>query len=233
MSDLIFKLDQKVEAACLRRDSWLSKIIAIEVERLNKDVCVANSEEASRFISGQLDVLDRKLVTLTLDSAVAERLNEVCAAKRIVRDAFICRLIFWLVASGKVVDRILGVGWDDEVRRARLNANLVDPDTLYPLDVSLIEALIDPLGATHDYFQLQRDGKLSISRAEPFDRNPTGSENSEGTGSLPNFYMSTFNASILKDINLWGLNTYLADYNVPGTLAQKELDGEWELLSLP
>lgn len=231
--NLIYRLDQKVEAACLRRDSWLSKIIAVEVARLDKDVSVPNSDQASKFISEQLDGLDRKLVTLTLDAAVAERLNEVCAVKSIVRDAFLNRLIFWLVASEKVVDRFLGIGWDSEVRRARLDAGFFGPDTLYPLDVSHIEALVDPLCATHQHFELQRFGNLVASREEGLDQNKPSCANTEGAETLPNFYMSTFNASILKDINLWGLNTYLADYNVPGTREQKEFDGEWELLPLP
>lgn len=227
--DLVPKLDKKIEAACLRRDAYLSKVIGAEVQQLNSDVSEPNSEQAFAFISMRLDRLDRKLVSFTLDSTIAEQLNKVCADKRIVRDAFFNRLIFWLVASSKVVDRILGDGWDVELRKAELAIGF-DRGSIYPFDDSVIKALVDPLWPIHQHFKLQRDGKLSGENEAGLEATRADNGQSPGVVSRNSFYTCMLNDNIIKNIDLSGLNTYLSDIDVPGTSAQKEFDGDWEVL---
>lgn len=229
--DLIPKLDKKIEAACLRRDAYISKVIGAEVQRLNSDVSVPNSEEAFAFISQRLDRLDRKLVSFTLDATVAEQLNKVCADKRIVRDAFFNRLIFWLVASPNVVDRILSVGRHTELAAAELDI-FRQRDTRYPMDNSVIGLLVDPLGAVHQYCQLLRHGELLVDGDASVSEGGAGEDGSSNLSSTISFYTWVLNDRMIKNIDLWGLNTYLPDYEVPGTSAQKELDGDWEVLPL-
>lgn len=221
--DLIPKLDKKIEAACLRRDAYLSKVIGTEVQRLESDVCVPNSDQAFAFISKRLDRLDRKLVSFTLDAIVAEHLNKVCADKRIVRDAFFNRLIFWLVASPNVVDRILGDNWESNLREAELAIG-VHRGVSYPLDDSVIDSLVDPLWPVHQHFKLLRDGTLatSIDAGQEVD--------ALAQSSSPNFYTCMLNDKYIKNVDLTGLNTYLFDIDVPGTAAQREFDGDWEVL---
>ena len=227
--DLIPKLDKKIEAACLRRDAYLSKVIGAEVQQLDLDVSVPNSEQAFAFISKRLDRLDRKLVSFTLDAAVAERLNKVCADKRIVRDAFFNRLIFWLVASSNVVDRILGVSWESELEAAELNI-LFQRHTRYPMDDSVIDLLVDPLWPIHQYCHLLRHGNLLEDRDADVPDDAADENEPPNLLSTDSLYTWVLNDSMVKNIDLWGLNTYLPDYEVPGTSAKKELDGEWEVL---
>ena len=37
------KLDKKIDAACLRRDAYISKVLAIEVEYIDEEVTEPNS----------------------------------------------------------------------------------------------------------------------------------------------------------------------------------------------
>lgn len=219
--DLVPRLEARAESACLRRDAWLSKVIKIELGRLEELLPNCNSEIGERFIANQLDFLDRKQATLTLDAAVAERLNDVCRSRRIVRDAFINRLIFLLVAGQEVLDRILGEPlWESEVRESRLNMTNSNGDWLYPMGESLREAIVDPLAALHDWYALRKTQLLPSSVV------PTPNSITE---EFPHLYSFVLSDRFLKGLNLWGLNVFLHDYDIPGTAAQRELDGEWEL----
>ena len=51
---LIEKLDTKMEAACLRRDAYLTKLLEFELDRLEEEVSIPNSEAAYNFVSGRL-----------------------------------------------------------------------------------------------------------------------------------------------------------------------------------
>ncbi|MBP6421362.1 MAG: hypothetical protein KA271_00565 [Propionivibrio sp.] len=204
--DCLRKFDGRVESMCLRRDAYLSKVIGFEVERLDRDIPVPNSKQASKFISEQLDRLDRKSLGFTLDAAVLDRLNEVCASKGIVRDAFFNRLIFWLAASPKVIGKILGADWDSKLWERHKDDIGIYKAGLYPLDESSLATFIDPLWAIHEHYQLQKDLALSTQ----------------------SFYTDVLKDNMFINTNLWGLNTYLSDIDVPGTPQQKEFDGELE-----
>lgn len=202
---ILRKFEARVEATCLRRDAYLSKVIGFEVCRLDEDVTEPNSKQASLFISAQLDCLDRKSISFTLDATVVDRLNEICAGKGVVRDAFFNRLIFWLAASPKVIDTILGADWDSEVWKRHEYDIGIYKAALYPLDESSIASFIDPLWAVHEHYKLQRD-----------------------SGATEGFYTSLLTHGMFENTNLWGLNTYLSDAFVPGTPLARELDGELE-----
>lgn len=211
--DLIPKLEKKIRDACLRRDAYLAAVVGREVKRLDSDITEPSSEQAHAFIAESIGRLPRKQVAFTLDASVIADLNSICQEKRIVRDAFFNRLIFWLVASPRVVDRILGNDWLETLNEP----NVIDvtlESIRYPFDDSVVDLLIDPLWSTHRYFEHLRANPLSGSPRMPGD----------------SFYTRTLNDKILKGVDLTGLNTYLHDIDVPGTQTQKDLDGEWELL---
>lgn len=109
---ILKELDAKMEASCLRRDAYLSKILRFELEKLDEEITKPNSPDAYKYVSSKLDMLDRKLITLTIDADLVERLNSICTKKRIVRDAFFNRLFFMLVASNTLVDVLFSVPKD-------------------------------------------------------------------------------------------------------------------------
>jgi hypothetical protein len=102
---ILNKLDAKMDAACLRRDAYLAKLLAHELPRLDAEVSLPNSPAAHDFTFERLDALDRKLVSIALDPDLAGQLNAICdAQERIVRDAFFNRLFLLLTARPKAVD---------------------------------------------------------------------------------------------------------------------------------
>lgn len=104
--EILKELDAKMEASCLRRDAYLSKILRLEIEKLDEEIAQPNSTDAYKHVSKQLDMLGRKLITLTIDADLVEKLNNICVKKKIVRDAFFNRLFFMLVASNARVDAL-------------------------------------------------------------------------------------------------------------------------------
>jgi hypothetical protein len=102
---ILRKFEEKLEAACLRRDAFLNRVLEDELPHLDEEVA-ENSSEAHQFITNRLDQLARKQVSLALRSDLVEHLNDICERKRIVRDAFFNRLFFLLAASSDEIDRL-------------------------------------------------------------------------------------------------------------------------------
>ena len=126
---IIDKLDQKLDAACLRRDAYLNKVLENELPWLDSEVSLANSPAAQAFVAARLDQLDRKLVSLTLRPELIEQLNDICQRKRIVRDAFFNRLFLLLALKPK------GIDWKpDTVTGARVMAFIEPRGVEYFLD---------------------------------------------------------------------------------------------------
>ena len=63
---IIEKLDAKLDAACLRRDAYLAKLLATELDHLDAEVSLPNSPAAHDFTLERLDAFDRKLVSIAL-----------------------------------------------------------------------------------------------------------------------------------------------------------------------
>lgn len=187
------KFEKKMDAACLRRDAFINKVLEVELPHLNSEVGVANSVEAKAFISERLNRLcrkDHKLVSLALRPDIVAKLNEICANKRIVRDAFFNRLFILLAAAPPQIDRLLGLS---ENWRAYL---ITDPgkssfeDTLHP-----VNDVIDPFLAIRDW--IETDGGDGI-------------------------YTALFNDRQFKDTDLTGLNCYMPDDRIPEHPAEIE-----------
>ncbi|MCL2661298.1 MAG: hypothetical protein FWD64_12395 [Acidobacteriaceae bacterium] len=102
---ILKSFEEKIEAACLRRDSFLNRVLEDELTHLDEEIA-GNSPEAQQFIAGRLDQLVRKQVSLALRSDLVERLNDICERKRIVRDAFFNRLFFLLACSSDEINRL-------------------------------------------------------------------------------------------------------------------------------
>ena len=60
---LIDKFDAKIELACLRRDAYLNKVLDVELNFLDEEVSIPNSQASYDYVFDRLDRLDRKLVT--------------------------------------------------------------------------------------------------------------------------------------------------------------------------
>lgn len=210
---VIDKLTRKLDAACLRRDAYLNRVLETEISYLEHEVTRSNSEAARRFIADRIDHLDRKLVSLSLNPDLIDRLDKVCSDKLIVRDAFFNRLLFLLAASPKVIDRVFFPGEAGQWRKDVWSENKHDgpffQNVFYPL-----EPVIDPFWPIREgidlYFSNVDSEGFSVEEAS---RGGSGSHDNWVPYRL---YTAILNDAIFSDIDLYGLNCYLPDSHVPG-----------------
>lgn len=218
---ILEKLDQKLDAACLRRDAYLNRVLEVELDFLDKEVSIPNSLEAFSFVSERVDQLDRKLVSLALRPDLIDRLNEICQRKRIVRDAFFNRLFLLLAGSPKTIDHLLfrGADWRTEVWSECKNDGPAFHNTFYPLEQD-----IDPFWAIraglelfsedtelHDYTVPGSGDLVKVQRDLGGEVYPTNS-----------IYTILFTNTQVKAMDLYGLNCYVPDWQIPNHPAELE-----------
>lgn len=230
---IIEKLDKKIEAACLRRDAYLNRVLETELPELDREVSIPSSPVAQAFIAARLDELDRKLVSLTLRPDLVQQLNEICERKRIVRDAFFNRVFLLLATGSKQIDALFFGDYADEWRR-KVWSEYRNEGPFFQNGFSPLDPAIDPFWAIRVGLELYPDGK-----PEEWTEPETGKTIqvqrdlfSGGVYPLNSVYTDPFGQQF-KNVDLTGMNCYLPDWKVPGSEAaaarQKELD---EILSL-
>ncbi len=186
--------NDRINSACLRRDTYLTKVLEHELDRLEDAARFfddANSEAARQFIASRLDTLPRKLVTLTLPEELVRRLDDICERKRIVRDSFFNRLLFLLAA--------------DREHRTRL---------FFEGDWSWLPALLQ-----HTDFSASAAGEFLDAIPDfrdPFFAIRAACEVPGYQGPDP-IYIAPITAETFTGVDLSGLNVYLDDDHVPGT----------------
>jgi hypothetical protein len=184
---------------------------------LESEVRLPNTKASYDHVLACLDRLDRKLVTLTLPTEVVARVNQVCAEKLIVRDAFFNRLFLLLAASPKTIDFLMF--GSNEWRRDLWKGF---PDS-YGKD--FLDTMSNPLSPTTDPFwairqMLDEYASEDEQRFDPLGR-PCQADN---------IYTRLFRK--VGNTDLTGLSCYLPEWHIPGTLENTkkvELD---EILAL-
>lgn len=231
-SPIVKKLDEKMNAACLRRDAYLNKVLEIELNELDREVSLPNSVAAQSFIAERIGRLDRKLVSLALRPDLVKRLNDICARKRIVRDAFFNRLFLFLTASPKVIDRLLFPGVGGDWRAAVWSEHKHDlplfDNTFYPLEQD-----IDPFVTIRTGLRLYNEGVEEL-----YDHtNPATGElirvahNLNGDISpRDSFYTSILHDKQIKKIDLYGFNCYIPDWLIPDSPALLDYEKHFDAI---
>jgi len=220
---IIGKLEEKIETACLRRDAYLTKVLEVELEWLDHEVSIPNSQASYDYVFDRLDLLDRKLVSLALPSDLIARLNEVCSRKRIVRDAFFNRLFLLLAVEPQVVDALLFGDVGEEWRTAVWSENKHDgpffQNGFYPL-----EPTIDPFWAVRNGLELYADDTDLEDYVEPTSgksirvaRDFTGA-----AAPADSLYTKVFEQKLRDSSDLLGLSCYMPDWRIPGHSAEEE-----------
>lgn len=217
---ILEKFDKKIETACLRRDAYLARVLQVELDCLDIEVSMPNSEVARRFITGRLAMLDCKPVGLTLPLGLINRLNGICEVKRIPRDAFFNRLFLLLASSPKAIDHLLFHYAEPWKWTVAVKEKFEVSDEMYPLN----HVSIDPLWAIREGLKLlneQRDIEL-IDYEEPETGKLVKVTRDVPNGYLPpqSVYTIMFSDEKIKNTDLYGLNCYIADQHVPGSAAQ-------------
>lgn len=102
-------LNERTEAACLRRDALINQTLAVELPRIRKDIPFRNSAKARRFISARLKNLlssgdESRLISLSLSPTVTAELESVCEGLNVPRETLLNRALLLLGSSGDFMD---------------------------------------------------------------------------------------------------------------------------------
>lgn len=221
---LLDRLDERLEAACLRRDAYLSRVLEVEIEHLDREVSIPNSQASYDYVFKTLDAFDRKLVSLALPEHLTARLNEICQRKRIVRDAFFNRFFLLLVAPPALVDRLYPHGDDWDWRQA-IRKEVRNIPEFY-------EPLFHPLTTEIDPFWALRRG-IEIATAdekpEPYQEPETGETvlaRQSVTGRFEpsmSVYTTVFKQKTRDGNDLVGLSCHVPDWEIPDHPDEQEL----------
>jgi hypothetical protein len=203
---IIEKLDEKMNAACLRRDAYLAKVLAKELDYLDAEVSTPNSQASYDYVTSLLDAFDRKPVSLALPPELMTRLNEICERKRIVREAFFNRFFLLLSIDPSTVDKLFflyfeDAEYDDDWRKYVLNEHKYD-SPFFQNDLDPLTPIIEPFWAMR--YAMDKMNQDSEEPIEPY-----------------SVYSTVFTQKIgINDLR--GLSCYLPDREIPGHPAEKE-----------
>lgn len=217
---IIDKLDAKLDAACLRRDAFLARLLAGELDLLDSEVSLPNSPAAHDFTFERLDALDRKLVSIALAPQLARRLHDICTRKAIVRDAFFNRLFLLLATQPKIIDTLF---FPDEPKwRTAVWSQFKHDEPFFESGFYPLEAPVDPFWAIRAGLDLFNEG----AGAEDFELPGTGTRIKvvRAMGGepepLPGLYNIFFEQKVGAN-DLLGLNCFVPDWRIPGHEAER------------
>lgn len=219
---ILDKLEAKIESACLRRDAYLAKVLEVELDWLDQEVSIPNSQASYDYVLERLDRLDRKLVSLALPPELTARLNDICSRKRIVRDAFFNRVFLLLAAAPGVVDTLLfgdvGKEWRTVVWSENKHDGPFFQNGFYPL-----EPMIDPFWAVRCGLEMYATDTGLEDYVEPITGASIKVHRSITGEVLPadSLYTTIFEQKV-GEHDLIGLSCYLPDWRIPGHGAEQE-----------
>lgn len=231
------RLDSTLREAAFRRDAYLAKVIENELDWLDSEVSIPNSEAAQAFVAREIGKLPRKAVTLRLPQTVVERLAEICQSKRIVRDAFFNRLFLLLAADSTTIDLLLFAGYTENWRTDLWRDHKDETSGFFDNGLFPLRAALDPLWAIRLGLEIWNEqGGTSEKWLEPSSGREILIDRTLGGAPKPiaSVYASPFMLTFKKspEIGLLGLSCHLPDHLVPETdAALREDAAEEELLA--
>ncbi len=146
-------LVERLKAISMKRDAFINLVLKTELDELTKELDGKQlSPKIKGLISSDFNGRDTTLVSMTLDSEVAARLNEIVEKSNIVRDAFMNRLMYLILCPEKLMqewnlEKDISIGDVNQLNAGALPTNPLDFLTL---------TIKDPLF----FLRLKMDGKL-------------------------------------------------------------------------
>lgn len=96
---LLAEFDKRIRAAFIKRDAFLNHMLKTETRSLSDELGGRIlSAKARRYISRELQRLGTKTINVVVDKSTAADLNETVKRHNLVRDAFLNRLIMFLLS---------------------------------------------------------------------------------------------------------------------------------------
>lgn len=223
-SPLKDQLVSKMEETCLRRDAYLAKVLGGELEFLDQEVWIPNSEAAYDYVKFEFSKLKSEPMSLALPLQHAQRLKDICNRKWIYRDAFLNRLLLLLLASPENIDAMLfpevrGT-WRMELWEHLRREGIVDTSMFVPLATTF-----DPLWAYREALAIYA-AQTSSDWVDPNSSKAIRVDLHDGVPEpVQSLYTQVFPKSLL------GLSCYLPDRLIPGSAAAGDTAKLQELLS--
>lgn len=227
---LIGRFNEKIKAACLRRDPYLASVLMHELPLLDREISVPNSTAAEAFVSDRLDQLDRKLVSLALPPTLTAHLTDICTRKRVVRDAFFNRMFFLLAAQPRLLDALLfpdDPHWRTEIWSEHRNDGPFFQNGFYPL-----EPEINPFWALRTALDVRAEREESVEDyVDPASGNKVRvmRDLTGAVMTVPGIYSTVIEVPI-GQTELLGLSCFLPDSRIPGTPAAQALHSKLDEL---
>jgi len=199
---------RKIREACIHRDQYLDTVLHSEALQLDKEIPKPNSEKGRKFLKQSLQRLDTTPISLVLRKETVELINEVCNRKRIPRDSFINRVLFFLLIGREHFEVMLELDLKylitDHVEPAYGNELVLD----YTVGgIALIKQAID------DYFWAVRDCIYFSNQLEERDERKTPPLHQVFISK--HFTKTAFPNN--KTLNLDGLNCFIEDDQIDKT----------------
>lgn len=97
----------------IKRDAYLNKLLRMEIERLDSEVQFKMPDAATQHLRKRLKELEpnRTKMTISLDIDLVNRINAVLEKKGILRDSFVNRVLYFLIAKPIHLE-ILGINFE-------------------------------------------------------------------------------------------------------------------------
>lgn len=98
-------IKRDLRALHISRDTYLNSLLRHEIAELAREITFSTPDDAYRLIKKRLRGLSRERMTIAVDRDVAEIIDQVLKQKNISRDAFVNRILFFLVAKPEHLKR--------------------------------------------------------------------------------------------------------------------------------
>jgi hypothetical protein len=101
---LLAEFDKQIRATFIKRDAFLNHMIKNETRNLGNELGDnVLSKKARLFISRELQRLGTKTINVVVDKSTAANLNKIVKKHNLVRDAFLNRLIMFLLSRDNLL----------------------------------------------------------------------------------------------------------------------------------
>ena len=99
-------LEMNLKKLHLKRDLYLNELLTNEIEALAVEIKTNNSDEVMRYLVHSNRNLRRTKLNLELDETLINRIDEVLLEKKIPRDSFINRILYFLLKKSSVFAKV-------------------------------------------------------------------------------------------------------------------------------
>ena len=152
---LLTSFSKRVCECFLKRDALLNKVIAGELEHLRTDLEGNRlSAIAKRYVSNEFNRLETKTINVVVDKSTSQELKKIAEENNLVRDAFINRLMLFLVAPDDLlsyldlpthIDSSIWGDWDTMPTTAMGGIKSIISDPFFFLRETLKDEKMEPI----------------------------------------------------------------------------------------